>query len=44
MGIVRKTQALGLLLNEFNKDSNAISAIELVKRLGDKINKTTVYA
>ena len=43
MGIIRKTQALGLLLNEFDKDSNAISAIELVKRLGDKINKTTVY-
>lgn len=43
MGIIRKTQAVALLLNEFEKDSNAISSIELIKRLGDKINKTTVY-
>ena len=43
MGIIRKTQASKLILNEFKKDSNAISAIELIKRLNKKINKTTVY-
>ena len=43
MGIIRKTQASKLILNEFKKDSNAISAIELIKRLKSKINKTTVY-
>ncbi len=43
MGIRRKTEAATLLLEEFKKDSNAISAIELIKRLDQKINKTTVY-
>jgi Fur family ferric uptake transcriptional regulator len=43
VGIIRKTQASKLILNEFKKDSNAISAIELIKRLKSKINKTTVY-
>ena len=42
MGVIRKTQSVSLLLNEFEKNSKAISAIELVKRLADKINKTTV--
>lgn len=43
MGIVRKTPSLQLLLNEFRSQSNAISVIELIKRLESKINKTTVY-
>ena len=43
MGVKRKTEAVTLLLEEFKKDSNAISAIELIKRLDQKINKTTVY-
>ena len=43
MGIIRKTQAVSLILDEFEKESNAISAIELIKRLNKKINKTTVY-
>ena len=43
MGVIRKTQSVSLVLNEFEKSSKAISAIELVKRLDDKINKTTVY-
>ena len=38
MGIIRKTQAVALILDEFNKGSNAISAIELIKRLNKKIN------
>jgi Fur family ferric uptake transcriptional regulator len=43
MGVIRKTQAVRLLLDEFEKDSNAISSTELIKRLNSKINKTTVY-
>jgi Fur family ferric uptake transcriptional regulator len=43
MGIIRKTQSLKLLLAEFQNDSGAISAIELVKRLGSNFNKTTIY-
>ena len=43
MEIKRKTQAVSLILDEFSKGSNAISAIELIKRLNKKINKTTVY-
>ena len=43
MGVIRKTQSVSLVLNECEKSSKAISAIELVKRLDDKINKTTVY-
>ncbi|WP_196893878.1 Fur family transcriptional regulator [Aureivirga marina] len=43
MGIIRKTQSVEVLLNEFQEKSNAISAIELIKRLSSQINKTTVY-
>jgi len=43
MGIVRKTTSVSLLLNEFDTSSNAISVIELIKRLDSKINKTTIY-
>ena len=43
MGIKRKTQSVALLLDQFDDSSNAISAIDLIKRLNDKLNKTTVY-
>ena len=43
MGVIRKTKSIEVLLNEFQKDSNAISAIELVEHLSTKLNKTTVY-
>lgn len=43
MGIIRKTKSIDLLLNEFKKNSDAISTVDLVKRLGEKINKTTIY-
>ena len=43
MGIVRKTKSLKLLLNEFKSETTAISAIELIKRLNSKLNKTTIY-
>ena len=43
MGIIRQTLAVKLLLGEFEKESSAISAIELIKRLGSQVNKTTIY-
>lgn len=43
MGIIRKTQSLEVLLTEFQNNSGAISAKELVKRLDSKLNKTTIY-
>lgn len=43
MGIIRKTQSVQTLLNEFQKSSEAISAIELIERLNSKMNKTTIY-
>jgi len=43
MGVIRKTKSVETLLNEFEKNSQAISVIELVKRLSSKVNKTTVY-
>ncbi len=43
MGIIRKTQSVALLLNEFHDQTTAVSVIELVKRFRAKINKTTIY-
>jgi Fur family ferric uptake transcriptional regulator len=43
MGIIRKTKSVKALLDEFENNSGAISAIELVKRLSSNYNKTTVY-
>ena len=43
MGIIRKTKSIDLLLNEFNEKSDAISTVDLIKRLSEKINKTTIY-
>ena len=43
MGIIRKTLSVELLLNEFKHEANAISVINLIKRLDSKINKTTIY-
>jgi len=43
MGVIRKTQSVSILLAEFRNSGEAISAIELIKRLELKINKTTVY-
>jgi Fur family ferric uptake transcriptional regulator len=43
MGIVRRTRSVTALLDEFEKGNDAISAIELLKRLGERFNKTTVY-
>ena len=43
MGIIRKTKSIDLLLNEFNKRSEAISTVALIKLLSSEINKTTIY-
>ncbi|QMU64060.1 MAG: transcriptional regulator [Flavobacteriaceae bacterium] len=43
MGIIRKTQSVAMLLNEFQNETSAISVIELIKRLNSKVNKTTIY-
>jgi Fur family ferric uptake transcriptional regulator len=43
MGILRKTKSVKILLDEFEKDSSAISAITLIDRLHLKMNKTTIY-
>lgn len=43
MGIIRKTKSTDVLLAEFEQTSGAISAVELVKRLDSKMNKTTIY-
>ncbi|MFD0992429.1 Fur family transcriptional regulator [Tenacibaculum geojense] len=43
MGIQRKTKSLALILNEFEQKQGAISVTELIKKLGDEMNKTTIY-
>ena len=43
MGIIRKTKSVDVLLNEFEKESSAISVIELINRFNSEMNKTTIY-
>jgi len=43
MGIVRKTKSVRALLNEFDQTKVAISALELVERLPQQMNRSTVY-
>ncbi|MBU2997528.1 transcriptional repressor [Cellulophaga baltica] len=43
MGIIRKTQSVALLLDEFNTNSGAISVTTLNKRLNSNLNKSTIY-
>jgi Fur family ferric uptake transcriptional regulator len=43
MGILRKTKSVNILLDEFEKQATAISAIVLIERLHLKMNKTTIY-
>ena len=43
MGVIRTTKSVGVILKEFKKYSIGISATELVKRLSETINKTTIY-
>jgi len=43
MGVVRKTKSVNNLLELFEHTKEALSAIDLVKRLESEMNKTTVY-
>jgi Fur family ferric uptake transcriptional regulator len=43
MGVLRKTKAVEVLLNEFHNSTIAISAIKLVQQLKFRFNKTTIY-
>ena len=43
MGIIRKTKSVKTLLELFKKTNNAISVVELVERLHQEMNKSTVY-
>lgn len=43
MGVKRKTESLKTVLHTFEQTEEAISVVELVKKLKDQMNKTTVY-
>lgn len=43
MGIIRKTESVEILLNEFQDTETALSTVELITRLGKFMNKTTIY-
>jgi Fur family ferric uptake transcriptional regulator len=43
MGVIRKTKAVRRLLSLFDPGVSAISAVDLVEKLHDEMNKTTVY-
>ena len=43
MGVIRKTHAVEKLLQEFKKESKALSAVELSLRLEHLFNKTAIY-
>ena len=43
MGIMRKTKSVKRILNEFEKEPKALSTVDLIKRLSQDHNKTTIY-
>ena len=43
MSVSRNTKSVQLLLNLFDKKSNALSVVDLVSIFSEKMNKTTVY-
>ena len=43
MSVNRKTKSVKLIMDVFNENKNAISAIYLVDQFSNKMNKTTVY-
>ena len=43
MGIIRKTESVKKILNEFQKESIALSTLDLIDRLRQEYNKTTIY-
>ena len=43
MGIMRQTKSVKRILNEFEKEPKALSTVDLIKRLSQDHNKTTIY-
>ena len=43
MGIIRQTKSVKRILNEFQKEPKALSTVDLIKRLSQDYNKTTIY-
>ncbi|WP_109830314.1 Fur family transcriptional regulator [Reichenbachiella versicolor] len=43
MGVIRKTKSVNSLLKLFENSTVAISIQELLDKLGDEMNRTTVY-
>lgn len=43
MGIIRKTKSVKAILHQFEQTSDAISVVDLVERVRQDMNKTTVY-
>ncbi|MCR9173506.1 MAG: transcriptional repressor [bacterium] len=43
MGVVRKTKSVQTILGVFEENIGAISVVDLIELLGDKMNKTTIY-
>ena len=43
MGIMRQTKSVKRILNEFEKEPKALSTLDLIKRLSQDHNKTTIY-
>ena len=43
MGIIRQSQSLKRILNEFEKEPKALSTVDLIERLRKDHNKTTIY-
>ena len=43
MGIMRQTKSVKIMLNEFEKEPKALSTVDLIKRLSQDHNKTTIY-
>ena len=43
MSIIRKTKTVKLILQEFNENKEAISAIKLIDKFKKHMDKTTVY-
>ena len=43
MGVVRKTKSVRAILDVFNDTNEAISVVDLIERLSNQMNKTTIY-
>lgn len=43
MGVIRKTKSVQTLLALFEKNTEAVSAVQLIELLKEKMNKTTIY-